>query len=122
MNSHCDFECGLLKQNSTFLLSHNISFQINLNASLGFAEDMELVCSVQEYAWGKQGSSSQVARYVPQLNRFLPLLVSRYVPYIFNNSKLGNQNKHCSNPNLTNPYLDSNILQVCPKGLPTILC
>ena len=33
---------------------------------------MELVCSVQEYAWGKQGSSSQVARYVPQLNRFVP--------------------------------------------------
>jgi len=27
---------------------------------------MELVCSVQEYAWGKQGSSSQVARFAPK--------------------------------------------------------
>ena len=39
---------------------------------------MELVCSVQEYAWGKQGSSSQVARYVPHLNRFV-LLDGKYL-------------------------------------------
>ena len=41
---------------------------------------MELVCSVQEYAWGKQGSSSQVARYVPHLNRFL-LLDGKYLDW-----------------------------------------
>ena len=43
---------------------------------------MELVCSVQEYAWGKQGSSSQVARYVPQLNRFVPE-VTRLFPMLY---------------------------------------
>ena len=54
---------------------------------------MELVCSVQEYAWGKQGSSSQVARYEHPEHRLytsevmrsilLALMFRTYRTYLF---------------------------------------
>ena len=57
------------------VVSKHFLFSVVFVVTHGFT-DMELVCSVQEYAWGKQGSSSQVARYVPQLNRFVHMVAS----------------------------------------------